>query len=219
MATATTTAQVCRNFINGRWVESRSGRTVERRNPANLDEIIGLAPLSTREETREAIAAARNAFAAWRDTPAPVRGRVIAKAALVMEQQKEELARILTREEGKTVKDSLGEVQKSINILEFMAGEARRMGGETLPSELPKNFAYTMKQPLGVVAAITPWNFPVSIPVSEPWPSRQWRPRSNRSCSNIAATPEQERRNGKRRGAEFAEGRRGFFPSSVPFSA
>src|SRR5229473_576272 len=165
MATATTTAQVCRNFINGRWVESRSGRTVERRNPANLDEIIGLAPLSTREETREAIAAARNAFAAWRDTPAPVRGRVIAKAALVMEQQKEELARILTREEGKTVKDSLGEVQKSINILEFMAGEARRIGGETLPSELPKNFAYTMKQPLGVVAAITPWNFPVSIPV------------------------------------------------------
>src|SRR5216683_2053017 len=165
MATATTTAQVCRNFINGRWVESRSPRTVERRNPANLDEVIGLAPLSTREETREAIAAARNAFAGWRDTPAPVRGRIIAKAALVMEQQKEELARILTREEGKTLKDSLGEVQKSINILEFMAGEARRIGGETLPSELPKNFAYTLKQPLGVVAAIAPWNFPVSIPV------------------------------------------------------
>ena len=165
MATATTTAQVCRNFINGRWIESRSGRTVERRSPANLDELIGLAPLSTREETREAIAAARAAFAAWRDTPAPVRGRVIAKAALVMEQQKEELGRVLTREEGKTLKDSIGEVQKSINILEFMTGEARRIGGETLPSELPKNFAYTLKQPLGVVAAITPWNFPVSIPV------------------------------------------------------
>ena len=165
MATATTTAQVCRNFINGRWVESRSPRTVERRNPANLDELIGLAPLSTREETREAIAAARNVFAAWRDTPAPVRGRVISKAALLMEQQKEELARTLTREEGKTFKDALGEVLKSINILEFMAGESRRIGGETLPSELPKNFAYTLKQPLGVVAAITPWNFPVSIPV------------------------------------------------------
>ncbi len=165
MATATTTAQVCRNFINGRWVESRSARTVERRNPANLDELIGLAPLSTREETREAIAAARAAFAAWRDTPAPVRGRVIARAALLMEQQKEDLARMLTREEGKAIKDSLGEVLKSINILEFMAGEARRIGGETLPSELPKNFAYTLKQPLGVVAAITPWNFPVSIPV------------------------------------------------------
>ena len=165
MASATTTAQICRNFINGRWVESRSTRTVERRNPANLDEVIGLAPLSTREETREGIAAARAAFAAWRDTPAPVRGRVIAKAAILMEQQKEGLARILTREEGKTFRDSLGEVQKSINILEFMAGESRRLGGETLPSELPKNFAYTLKQPLGVVAAITPWNFPVSIPV------------------------------------------------------
>jgi len=165
MATATTTAQVCRNFINGRWVESRSPRTVERRNPANLDEVIGLAPLSTREETREAVAAARSAFAAWRDTPAPVRGRVISKAALLMEQQKEELARTLTREEGKTFKDALGEVLKSVNILEFMAGESRRIGGETLPSELPKNFAYTLKQPLGVVAAITPWNFPVSIPV------------------------------------------------------
>jgi len=164
MATVTTTAQICRNFVNGRWVESRSGRTLERRNPASLDELIGLAPLSTREETREAIAAARAAFASWRDTPAPLRGRVIARAALRMEQQKEELARILTREEGKTLKDSLGEVQKSINILEFMAGEARRIGGETLPSELPKNFAYTLKQPLGVVAAITPWNFPVSIP-------------------------------------------------------
>ena len=164
MATAITTAEIGRNFINGRWVESRSGRTVERRNPANLDELIGLAPLSTREETREAVAAARAAFAAWRETPAPVRGRVIAKAALLMEQQKEQLARILTREEGKTLKESLGEVHKSINVLEFMAGEARRMSGETLPSELPRNFVYTLKQPLGVVAAITPWNFPVSIP-------------------------------------------------------
>jgi aldehyde dehydrogenase (NAD+) len=165
MATAVSTTPTCRNFINGEWVESRSTKTVERRNPANLDEVVGIIPLSTREEAREAIAAAKAAFPAWRDTPAPVRGRVIAKAALLMEQHKEELARILTREEGKTFKDSLGEVQKSINILEFMSGEARRIGGETLPSELPKNFAYTIKQPLGVVAAITPWNFPVSIPV------------------------------------------------------
>jgi len=165
MATVATTVQICRNFINGKWVESKATRTSERRNPANLDEVVGLVPLSSREETREAIAAAKAAFAAWRDTPAPVRGRVIAKAAIIMEQQKDELARILTREEGKTLKDSLGEVMKSVNILEFMAGESRRIGGETVPSELPKNFAYTIKQPLGVVAAITPWNFPVSIPV------------------------------------------------------
>ena len=165
MATATTTAQICRNFINGKWVESKATRTSERRNPANLDEVVGLVPLSPREETRDAVAAAKAAFPAWRDTPAPVRGRIIAKAAILMEQQKDELARILTREEGKTFKDALGEVMKSVNILEFMAGESRRIGGETVPSELPKNFAYTIKQPLGVVAAITPWNFPVSIPV------------------------------------------------------
>jgi acyl-CoA reductase-like NAD-dependent aldehyde dehydrogenase len=164
MATAAASAQICRNFINGRWVESK-GTTIERRNPANLDEVVAIIPLSTRDEAREAIAAAKAAFPVWRDTPAPTRGHVLLKAMLLMEQQKEELARTLTREEGKALKDSLGEVQKSINILEFMAGEARRLGGEALPSELPKNLAYTMKQPLGVVGAITPWNFPVSIPV------------------------------------------------------
>lgn len=165
MATVAASAQICRNYINGKWVESSAARKSERRNPANLDEVIGLVPLSTREETRAAIAAAKAAFPAWKETPAPQRGRIIARAAALMEQQKEELARLLTREEGKTLRDSLGEVMKSVNILEFMAGEARRIGGETLPSELPKNFAYTLKQPMGVVAAITPWNFPVSIPV------------------------------------------------------
>ena len=164
MATATTTANICRNFINGRWVESR-GRTVERRNPANLDEVVAIIPLSTREEMQEAIAAAKAAFPGWRDTPAPNRGKILFKATQLMQQQKEELARLLTREEGKALKDSLGEVQRSINITEYMAGEARRIAGETLPSELPKNFAYTIKQPLGPVGAITPWNFPVAIPV------------------------------------------------------
>ena len=165
MTTATVTAPFCRNFINGRWVESRSGQTLERRNPANLQEVTSVAPLSSREEVRDAIAAAKAAFPAWRDTPAPVRGKILARAAALMEKQKEALARTLCREEGKTLKESLVEVQRSINILEFIAGEGRRMGGETIPSELPKSVAYTIKQPLGVVGAITPWNFPVAIPV------------------------------------------------------
>ncbi len=165
MTTATLTAPLCRNFINGRWVESRSGQTVERRNPANLQEVTSVAPLSTREEVREAIAAAKAAFPAWRDTPAPVRGRIIGRAAALMEEQKEALARTLCREEGKTLKEALVEVQRSINILEFTAGEGRRLGGETIPSEAAKNVAYTIKQPLGVVGAITPWNFPIAIPV------------------------------------------------------
>src|SRR5271169_4033539 len=165
MTTATVTAPLCRNFIDGRWVESRSGQTLERRNPANLQEVTSVAPLSTREEVREAIAAAKAAFPAWRDTPAPVRGKILARAAALMEKQKDALARMLCREEGKTLKESLVEVQRSINILEFTAGEGRRMGGETIPSESAKNIAYTIKQPLGVVGAITPWNFPVAIPV------------------------------------------------------
>ena len=164
MATAIRTAQVCRNFINGRWVESNSGRTRERRNPANHDEVVALVPLSTREEVREAVAAAKSAFPMWRDTPAPARGRILGKAAALMTEHKEDVARLLTREEGKTFKESLVEAQRAINIVEFMAGEGRRMAGQTLPSEQPRNFAYTIKQPLGVVGAITPWNFPVAIP-------------------------------------------------------
>jgi len=165
MTTATVTAPLCRNFINGRWVESRSGQTLERRNPANLQEVTSVAPLSSREEVRDAIAAAKAAFPAWRDAPAPARGKILARAAALMEKQKDALARTLCREEGKTLKESLVEVQRSINILEFTAGEGRRMSGETIPSELAKSVAYTIKQPLGVVGAITPWNFPVAIPV------------------------------------------------------
>ena len=165
MATAVATTEFCKNFINGQWVESKSSKIVDRRNPANTDEVVARIPLSTREEMKEAIAAARAAFPGWRNTPAPNRGKILFKATHIMQEHKEELARLLTREEGKSLKDSLGEIQRAINITEFMAGEARRLNGETLTSELPKNFAYTIRQPLGVVGAITPWNFPVAIPV------------------------------------------------------
>jgi len=167
MATTTQVSQqtVCPNYVSGQWVESRSGRTLERRNPANLRDLIGYLPLSTRDEMREAIEAAERAREAWRDTPAPARGKIVMRAARLLEEQKDEVARLLTREEGKTVAESLGEIQRSVNIAEFTAGEARRLTGETLPSELPRNFAYTLRQPLGVVGLITPWNFPVAIPV------------------------------------------------------
>src|SRR5437867_9065102 len=153
------------NFVNGNWVESTSSRLVERRNPANFDDVVGLVNLSNREETRATVQAAAAALPAWRNTPAPVRGRIIGRAAQIMTQRKDELGRMLTREEGKTLSDSSGEILRSINVLDYMAGEGKRIGGEMLPSELPKNFAYTIKQPLGVVACVTPWNFPVAIPV------------------------------------------------------
>jgi alpha-ketoglutaric semialdehyde dehydrogenase len=156
---------IYRNFINGEWTESASTKTAENINPARTDDVIGTIKQATREEARRAVEAADEAFRCWRSTPAPQRGRIIARAARLMEEQKEELAQILTREEGKTIAESRGELQRSINVTEFCAGESRRMNGETIQSELPSNFAYTIKQPLGVVACVTPWNFPVAIPV------------------------------------------------------
>src|SRR5256885_12291001 len=154
-----------RNFIGGKWVESSSSRTAQNINPANIDDVLGTIRQATREEARAAVEAAADAFRGWRSTPAPARGRIVAKAARLLEENKEELAQILTHEEGKTIAESRGELQRSINVAEFCAGESRRMNGETIQSELPANFAYTIKQPLGVVAVVTPWNFPVAIPV------------------------------------------------------
>ena len=167
-AGARTTAPVptapYRNFIGGDWVEAASERTVPNLNPADVRQVLGHVPLSRAEEARRAVEVAKSAFPSWRDTPPPVRGRILFEAWRLMEKEKEELARLLTREEGKTFKESLGEVMRTINILEYVAAEGRRLGGETVPSELPSNFCYTLRQPLGVVACITPWNFPVAIP-------------------------------------------------------
>src|SRR5258705_5435685 len=154
-----------RNFINGQWVESSSSKTVNNINPANTDDIIGTVKQATRDEARSAVESAAAAFPGWRSMPAPSRGKIVARAARLLEEHKEELATILTREEGKTLAESRGELQRSINVAEFCAGESRRLNGETIQSELPANFAYTIKQPLGVVACVTPWNFPISIPV------------------------------------------------------
>src|SRR5215510_15223151 len=154
-----------RNFIGGKWIESASTRTGPNINPANTDDVLGTIRQATREEARSAVETAADAFKGWRATPAPVRGRIVGKAARLLEENKEELAQLLTHEEGKTIAESRGELQRSINVAEFCAGESRRMNGETIQSELPLNFAYTIKQPLGVVACVTPWNFPVAIPI------------------------------------------------------
>jgi aldehyde dehydrogenase (NAD+) len=154
-----------RNFIGGAWVDSSSSKTTLNWNPANFEDILGSVPLSSADEARAAVAAAHAAFPGWRDTPPPVRGALLFRVQDLMDQEKDALARLLTREEGKTVKEALGEIQRSINILEYIAAEGRRMGGQTIPSELPHNFCYTLRQPLGVVACVTPWNFPVAIPI------------------------------------------------------
>ena len=120
--------------------------------------------VSGRAEAEAAVAAARAAQGAWRRTPAPKRGDILQKAAEIMLARKEELATALTLEEGKTLNESRGEVQRAVNVTLFEAGEGRRLNGETVPSELPNTFCYTRREPLGIVAIVTPWNFPVAIP-------------------------------------------------------
>ena len=153
------------NWIGGAWSDSVSGQQLERRNPADHADLLGAAPLSTRAEMRAGIAAARQALPGWRATPAPRRGEFLFAWKRLLELKKDELARLITREEGKTLAEAAGEIQRGLNIVEYIAGEARRLSGETLPSELPANFIYTLRQPLGVVGLITPWNFPAAIPL------------------------------------------------------
>jgi alpha-ketoglutaric semialdehyde dehydrogenase len=153
------------NFIGGQWRDSATGRRVPDLNPADTTEVVAEAPASSAQEAAEACEAAARAFEGWRDTPAPVRGQILYKVQRRMEERRQELAEALTREEGKTLAESRGEVQRAINVVEFFAGEARRITGETIPSELPYNFCYTLKQPVGPVAVITPWNFPIAIPI------------------------------------------------------
>lgn len=154
-----------RNYINGEWKASETGRWADNINPARVSEVVSRFPLSSREELNAAVAAAKAAQVAWGATPAPVRGQILYKAVRLMEERAEELAVALTREEGKLLKEARGEVGKGIRYLEFAAGDARRLNGQTIPSEVPFNFVYTTRVPLGVVGLITPWNFPVAIPV------------------------------------------------------
>ena len=154
--------ELIKNYINGEWVAS--ARTQKNINPAT-GESLGEVVASGKEEVEQAVQAAKAAFRGWKATPAPRRGELLQRAAVEMGKRKEELARALTLEEGKTLGESLGEVQKAINNLEFQAGEGRRLNGETVPSELPSTFCWTQREPLGVVALVTPWNFPVAIPI------------------------------------------------------
>lgn len=152
------------SFIRGEWIETANARVTENINPAN-GEALGEVALAGSDEALAAIAAAKEALPAWRAMPAPKRGAILERAAELMTARKEELATALTLEEGKILGESRGEVQRAINVLGFIAGEGRRLNGETVPSEMPSTFCYTRREPLGVVAVVTPWNFPVAIPV------------------------------------------------------
>ena len=161
--TATATLAVL-NHIGGAWVGSSSGQTIADRNPAHTDEVLGEATVSTGEDVRHAIDAAESAYRDWRATPVPQRGDMVRKAADVMERRRDELARLLTQEEGKVLAESLAEVDRAIANVRFAAGQGTRLTGETIPSAQRRTFIYTVREPLGVVACVTPWNFPIAIP-------------------------------------------------------
>ncbi|MBI4490454.1 MAG: aldehyde dehydrogenase family protein [Deltaproteobacteria bacterium] len=153
------------SYVNGKWYHPKSDRLVRNLNPADLNDILAEFPSATPEDAQRAIEAAQAAFPDWKKTPGPERGRVIWRAANIARQRVDEIARTLTREEGKILKEARGEVLKGISLLEFYAGEGFRVHGKTLPSEARDTFTYTIRRPLGVVGLIAPWNFPWAIPV------------------------------------------------------
>ncbi|MBI3090923.1 MAG: aldehyde dehydrogenase family protein [Candidatus Tectomicrobia bacterium] len=157
-------AQTYLNYIGGEWVAAQRGRTFENRNPARRDEVIGLFQRSDHEDVGRAVQAARRAFDAWRHTPAPKRAEVLYRLGHLLIERKEELARDMTREMGKVLAEARGDVQEAIDMTLLMAGEGRRLFGDTTPSELRRKFCLTVRMPVGVVGLITPWNFPMAIP-------------------------------------------------------
>jgi aldehyde dehydrogenase (NAD+) len=153
-----------KNYIGGSWVESRTGRTFESRNPAHKDQVLGVLQQSDARDVDAAIGAAEKAFPGWRKTPAPARGEICLRAGLLLEERKESLARLMTQEMGKVLKEARGDVQEAIDMAKYAAGMGRRPQGETVPSELKDKWCMTVRDPLGVVGCITPWNFPMAIP-------------------------------------------------------
>jgi acyl-CoA reductase-like NAD-dependent aldehyde dehydrogenase len=153
------------SYIAGQWYHPTSERITRNVNPADPSDVLAEFPSATAADAVRAVEAAGRAFRSWRETPAPERGRVLWRAADIARQRAEEIARTMTREEGKILREARGEVARGIAVLEYYAGAGFRIGGRTIPAEARDTFSYTIRRPLGVVGLITPWNFPWAIPV------------------------------------------------------
>src|SRR5438093_9634903 len=165
----TTTANVFQNHIGGKWQGAESGQNFANYNPAT-GEILGYFPLSGEADANAAVAAARAAFEKWRLVPAPKRGEILFRAGELLKQHKEELARTMTQEMGKVLKETRGDVQEGIDMAYVHAGEGRRLHGFTAPSELSNKAGWAVRAPIGVCGLITPWNFPMAIPTWKSFP-------------------------------------------------
>jgi aldehyde dehydrogenase (NAD+) len=152
------------NLIGGQWLPAVSGKTILNLNPADHRDVVGAFPSSHAEDVALAVAAAKKAFATWRLTPAPRRAEIVLRAGMLLKERKEQYAREMTREMGKVLTETRGDVQEAIDEAFYVAGEGRRLFGQTTPSELPDKFAMSIRVPVGVAGLITPWNFPMAIP-------------------------------------------------------
>ncbi|HKQ53978.1 MAG TPA: aldehyde dehydrogenase family protein, partial [Pyrinomonadaceae bacterium] len=162
--TAAPATKTYHNYIGGQWVASASGEWFENRNPADTRDLVGRFPLSTKEDVDRAVEAARGAFDRWRRTPAPRRAEILFRLGEILIRNKEQYASDMTREMGKVLKETGGDVQEAIDCTYYTAGEGRRLHGFTTPAEMPDKFAMCVRQPVGLCGLITPWNFPMAIP-------------------------------------------------------
>ena len=167
-----------KNFINGKFVPAKSGKTYENRNPADTDDLVGVFPSSDASDVADAVAAAKAAYPKWKAMPAPARGEIMRRATEKLIARKEECAKIMTREMGKVLKETRGDVQEAIDTGLYAAGESRRLWGTVVPSELANKMAYVTRQPMGVWGMICPWNFPMAIP--------SWKLFPALTCGNTA---------------------------------
>ena len=150
-------------YLSGKWRKSAAGKTFVTQNPAN-GEALAFFVGGTAEDVDQAVEAASRAFPAWKNYPPPKRGEILLRAAAILRRRKDELGEMVTKEMGKIIAEGKGEIQEAIDFFEYIAGEGRRLLGETTPSELPNKICLTLRQPIGVVGCITPWNFPVAVP-------------------------------------------------------
>ena len=159
------------NFIDGKWCDASSGKTFENRNPADVRDLIGTFPLSEVEDVNRAVKSAEKGFQMWRNTPAPARGDVLRIVGDILSTRKEEIADLMTREMGKPLAETRGDVQEAIDTAYYAASEGRRLFGHTVPSELRNKWAMSFRRPIGVAGLICPFNFPLAIPTWKMFPA------------------------------------------------
>lgn len=174
-----------KNLIDGAWVEAQSGQTFQSVNPADPSDSLGEFPASGEADVEQAVAAADRALPAWSRTPAPVRAEILFNIGQELKRRKQDLGRLMTREMGKVLNEALGDTQEAIDMSIYLAGEGRRLLGHTTPSELPHKMNYAIRRPIGRLALITPWNFPLAIPAWKIMPALVagntlvWKPASD----------------------------------------